>query len=76
MTTNISTSFQPFSHSNPFFFYSTMSGWDQWVTFMHGTAANTYAEKKGADSSPATWYISIGDQNSGKYNATRNSKLC
>lgn len=42
-----------------------MSGWDQWVTFMHGTAANTYADKKGADNSPATWYISIGDQGTG-----------
>jgi len=42
-----------------------MSGWDQWVSFAHGTAANSYSLKSGTESSPATWYISIGDQEKG-----------
>jgi hypothetical protein len=41
-----------------------MSGWENWVDYVHGTAANKYVELPG--SNPAVWHISINHMTDGE----------
>ena len=42
-----------------------MSDWGPWVDFVHGTAANKYAD--GATANAAEWHISVNHMTEGKF---------